>query len=134
MKTVTLPSGQGTQVWMNPCVLVDIGDANAGRALESAIHAALRDDSRYLFIWISGESAASEWKLAIQWGVGDDCRALPKLRLASGQRSPELVARSIRLDLTQFDEHRADFDADDSQTQPCLATATYFRAQMAGGA
>ena len=91
-------------MWLSPCVSVIIGDKRIAHEIERAIHDALRDDPRYLFITLTGDGYDPGWKLAIQWGVGEGSRTSPEIRLSAGEHSPASVVRRVRQNLATLDE------------------------------
>lgn len=103
MRVVTLPDGREMDVYLSPCVSVLIGNKEMARAIESAIHEALRDDSRYLFVTLTGDGFEPEWRLNIQWGTGPECRQLPELQISNDEHSPAHIVWRLGRELKKFE-------------------------------
>jgi hypothetical protein len=102
MRTVALPDGKEIQVFLSPCVSVIVGNNEMAKAIESAIHDALRDDPRYLFVTLMADGFEPGWKLAVQWGTEPECRKLPELRLSNDEHSPAHVVWRVKQELKKF--------------------------------
>jgi hypothetical protein len=87
-------------------VTVIIGNRDVTKAIENAIHDALRDDSRYLFVTLTGDGFELGWKLSLQWGSGLDCRKLPDVQLSEDEHSPAHVVWRVKQGLAKFDAIR----------------------------
>jgi hypothetical protein len=106
MPVVTLPSGQKVNVFLSPCVSVIIGNQVRATEIESAIHAALRDDPRYLFVTLTGDRVDSGWKLSVQWGTAPESRNLPEIQLTEHEHSAAQVVGRLKQELAKLSDAR----------------------------